>query len=35
LVNEAYEDPTMRNSHLAIILGVWLAVAACSKPTQD
>jgi len=25
----------MRNSHLAIILGVWLAVAACSKPTQD
>jgi hypothetical protein len=25
----------MRNSHLAIILGLWLAVAACSKPTQD
>jgi|SRR6185503_8594656 len=25
----------MRNSHLAIILGVWLAVAACSKATQD
>lgn len=25
----------MRNSHLAIILGVWLALAACSKPTQD
>lgn len=25
----------MRNSHLAIILGVWLAVAACSKPTQE
>jgi|SRR5471032_273336 hypothetical protein len=25
----------MRNSHLAVILGVWLAVAACSKPTQD
>ncbi len=25
----------MRNSHLAIVLGVWLAVAACSKPTQD
>ena len=25
----------MRNSHLAVILGLWLAVAACSKPTQD
>jgi hypothetical protein len=25
----------MRNSHLAIILGLWLAVAACSKPTQE
>jgi hypothetical protein len=25
----------MRNSHLAIILGLWLAVAACSKATQD
>lgn len=25
----------MRNSHLAIVLGVWLAVAACSKPTQE
>ena len=25
----------MRNSHLAVILGIWLAVAACSKPTQD
>ncbi len=25
----------MRNSHLAIILGVWLALAACSQPTQD
>jgi hypothetical protein len=25
----------MRNSTLAVILGVWLAVAACSKPTQD
>jgi hypothetical protein len=25
----------MRNSHLAVILGVWLALAACSKPTQD
>jgi hypothetical protein len=25
----------MRNSHLAIILGVWLALAACSKATQD
>ena len=25
----------MRNSHLAIVLGIWLAVAACSKPTQD
>jgi hypothetical protein len=25
----------MRNSHLAIILGIWLALAACSKPTQD
>ena len=25
----------MRNSHLAVVLGVWLAVAACSKPTQD
>ena len=25
----------MRNSHLAVILGVWLALAACSKATQD
>ncbi len=25
----------MRNSHLAIVLGIWLAVAACSKPTQE
>ena len=25
----------MRNSTLAVILGVWLAVAACSKPTHD
>jgi hypothetical protein len=25
----------MRNSHLAVILGIWLAVAACSKSTQD
>ena len=25
----------MRNSHLAVMLGVWLAVAACSKETQD
>jgi hypothetical protein len=25
----------MRNSHLAVILGVWLALAACSKPMQD
>ena|ERR1700761_9415141 len=25
----------MRNSHLAVILGVWLALAACSKETQD
>jgi len=25
----------MRNSHLAVILGVWLAVAACSKATTD
>src|SRR5882724_2620496 len=25
----------MRNSHLAVILGIWLAVAACSKATQD
>ena len=25
----------MRNSHLAVILGVWLALAACSKTTQD
>jgi hypothetical protein len=25
----------MRTSTLAVILGVWLAVAACSKPTQD
>jgi hypothetical protein len=25
----------MRNSHLAITLGIWLAVAACSKATQD
>jgi hypothetical protein len=25
----------MRNSHLAVILGLWLAVAACSKPTQE
>ena len=25
----------MRNSHLAVVLGVWLAVAACSQPTQD
>ena len=25
----------MRNSHLAIVLGLWLAVAACSKATQD
>ncbi|MFI4965337.1 MAG: hypothetical protein ACHP9T_08225 [Caulobacterales bacterium] len=25
----------MRNSHLAVVLGLWLAVAGCSKPTQD
>jgi hypothetical protein len=25
----------MRNSHLAVILGVWLALAACSKSTQE
>ncbi|HEY3948654.1 hypothetical protein [Phenylobacterium sp.] len=25
----------MRNSHLAVILGLWLALAACSKSTQD
>ena len=25
----------MRTSTLAVILGVWLAVAACSKPTQE
>jgi hypothetical protein len=25
----------MRNSHLAVILGVWLALAACSKATQE
>jgi ribosomal protein L12E/L44/L45/RPP1/RPP2 len=25
----------MRNSHLAVILGIWLALAACSKATQD
>jgi predicted small secreted protein len=25
----------MRNSHLAVILGIWLALAACSKSTQD
>ena len=25
----------MRNSHLALMLGVWLALAACSKPTQQ
>jgi len=25
----------MRNSHLAVMLGVWLALAACSKPTQE
>jgi hypothetical protein len=25
----------MRNSHLAVILGLWLALAACSKATQD
>jgi len=25
----------MRNSHLAIVLGVWLALAACSKATTD
>ncbi|HEV7384320.1 MAG TPA: cell surface protein [Phenylobacterium sp.] len=25
----------LRNSHLAVILGVWLALAACSKATQD
>jgi hypothetical protein len=25
----------MRNSHLAVVLGLWLAVAACSKATQD
>jgi hypothetical protein len=25
----------MRNSHLAVILGIWLAVAACSKATQE
>ena len=25
----------MRNSHLAVILGLWLAVAACSSTTQD
>jgi hypothetical protein len=27
--------PIMRNSHLAVILGVWLALAACSKATQE
>jgi hypothetical protein len=25
----------MRNSHLAVILGVWLALAACSKATTE
>jgi hypothetical protein len=25
----------MRNSHLAVALGLWLALAACSKSTQD
>ena len=25
----------MRNSHLAIALGLWLALAACSKATTD
>jgi len=25
----------MRNSHLAVILGLWLALAACSKTTQE
>jgi len=25
----------MRNSHLAVILGVWLALAACSKSTES
>lgn len=25
----------MRNSHLAVILGLWLALAACSKETQE
>ena len=25
----------MRNSHLAVVLGLWLALAACSKPTQE
>jgi len=25
----------MRNSHLAVVLGVWLALAACSKATTD
>ena len=27
--------PVMRNSHLAVVLGLWLALAACSKATQD
>ena len=27
--------PVMRNSHLALVLGLWLALAACSKATQD
>jgi len=25
----------MRNSHLAVILGLWLALVSCSKATQD
>ncbi|HLZ76882.1 cell surface protein [Phenylobacterium sp.] len=25
----------MRNSHLAIVLGLWLALAACSKATTE
>jgi hypothetical protein len=27
--------PVMRNSHLAVALGLWLALAACSKATTD
>jgi hypothetical protein len=27
--------PVIRNSHLAVVLGLWLALAACSKETTD